>query len=106
MAVSTNYQCNHQVDIAISLTPYQGLKPKTIELAKKKIGNIAISLTPYQGLKLLIRWLLLVKWLVIAISLTPYQGLKHLQKLIHKLLSPIAISLTPYKGLKPNLLTS
>ena len=36
--------------IAISLTPYQGLKPKTHQ--KDNIDSkIAISLTPYQGLK-------------------------------------------------------
>ena len=112
--------------IAISLTPYQGLKPApclslgvsssycnftysllgietaSINSSAKGTDEIAISLTPYQGLKRL-KSSFRQSLIIIAISLTPYQGLKHGEISMDYPGLQIAISLTPYQGLKRQL---
>ena len=111
-------------EIAISLTPYQGLKHRLMDRQIRQ-KPIAISLTPYQGLKLASTRLYYClpdcnftysllgietfsinqqkskpKPGEIAISLTPYQGLKQTRIRGRYRILLIAISLTPYQGLK------
>ena len=92
----TDLQVAVLVEIAISLTPYQGLKQNhRVETPSKLV--IAISLTPYQGLKP-IREALAEIGIEIAISLTPYQGLKpHAQSPITVVVSGLQFHLLPIR---------